>query len=36
VDEREEMRKAFNKFMKAKGSERKFMGGGQPNLGLIF
>ncbi|KAL7069999.1 hypothetical protein ACQ4LE_011175 [Meloidogyne hapla] len=32
VDEREEMRKAFDKFMKAKGPERKFMGGEQPNL----
>ncbi|KAF7633399.1 Glutaredoxin domain-containing protein [Meloidogyne graminicola] len=32
VDEREEMREAFDKFMKAKGPDRKFMGGDQPNL----
>ena len=36
VDEREEMRKAFDNFMKAKGPEMKFMGGEQPNLGIFL
>lgn len=36
MDEREEMREAFDKFMKAKGPDRKFMGGDQPNLGISF
>lgn len=35
MDEREAMRQAFDHFLKAKGPDRTFMGGNQPNLGFL-